>query len=105
VIGGLIGVYFGWVRTPVSINSTSISALRSDYKTDYILMIAEVYASDNNINQAVASFSDLGDQPPLRYVQQAIIDAEKLGFSQQDLQLLAGLSSALQSPAIGTVTP
>lgn len=101
----MIGVYIGWVRTPVTIDTTSLSALRADYKTDYILMIAEIYASDNNLNQAVASFSDLGDQTPLRYVQQAIIDAEKLGFSQQDLQMLADLSSALQSPVTGTETP
>lgn len=101
----MIGVYIGWVRTPATINSASLSALRADYKTDYILMIAEIYASDNNINQAIASFSDLGDQTPLRYVQQSIIDAEKLGYSQQDLQLLAGLSSALQSPVAGTETP
>lgn len=89
----------------MTIDTTSLSALRADYKTDYILMIAEIYASDNNLNQAVASFSDLGDQTPLRYVQQAIIDAEKLGFSQQDLQMLADLSSALQSPVTGTETP
>jgi hypothetical protein len=79
--------------------------LRSDYKTDYILMIAEIYDADKNLNQAIASISDLGDQAPLRYVQQSIIDAEKLGFSQHDLQLLAGLSSALQSPLSVKETP
>lgn len=65
-------------------------------------MIAEIYNADNNLNQAISSISKVGDQPPLRYVQQAIINAEKLGFSQQDLQFLADLSSALQSPLAPT---
>ncbi len=61
-------------------------------------MVAEIYHADKNLNQAITSISKFGDQPPLRYVQQAIINAKQYGFSQQDLQFLADLSSALQTP-------
>jgi hypothetical protein len=98
----LIGIYLGWIRTPSNINNTSLSSLRADYKTDYILMTAEIYNADKNLNQAITSISKVGDEQALRYVQQAIINAEQLGFSQQDLKLLANLSSALQSPLLPT---
>lgn len=102
----MIGVYFGWVSTPLTIEDTSLSDLRSDYHTDYILMVAESYESTSNLTLATYQLAYLGADEPLRYVQQAIISAEALGFSGDDIETLAGLASVYQqSSASVTVTP
>lgn len=104
-IGSLIGIYFGWVSTPLKIEDTSLSDLRSDYHTDYILMVAESYETTSNLTLATYQLAYLGGEEPLRYVQQAIISAEALGFSARDIETLAVLASGYQSPAAATVTP
>jgi len=107
----LIGIYFGWIYTPQSISGTSLSALRSDYHADYVLMVAESYQSNSSTVLAAYQLAYLGDDEPLRYVQQAIIDAEQLNFSAADIDILANLAGAFQgaqatiTPPVATVTP
>ena len=72
---------------------------------DYVLMVAEANSAGGTASQAIEQLSKLGDQPPLRYVQQAIISAEKMNFDRQDLDRLAALARLLQSPPAATVTP
>jgi hypothetical protein len=103
--GALVGVYFGWVRTPQSISNTSLSTLRSDYYADYVLMVAETY--ENNPDAALASYqlAYLGGDKPLYHVQKAIISAESLGYPLEDMETLAILASAFQTLNAPAPTP
>jgi len=93
------------VRTPVSINSTQISNLRSDYLADYVLMAAESFEQHQNIEYTTSQLVLLGNEHPLRYIQRAIIIAEKLDFSREDLEKLALLAQVYQIPETSSEVP
>ncbi len=93
------------MRTPVSINSTQISNLRSDYLADYVLMAAESFEQHQNIEYTTSQLVLLGNEHPLRYIQRAIIIAEKLDFSREDLEKLALLAQVYQIPETSSEVP
>jgi hypothetical protein len=105
LIGVLIGFYFGWVRTPSTIGTTQLSNLRSDYLTDYVLMAAESYEQHQNLAYTTSQLVLLGNEHPLRYIQKAIIVAEKLNYSREDLENLAMLAQVYQLPETATKAP
>jgi hypothetical protein len=98
VIGVVAGLVFGWVAVPHRFAESAPNTLRSDYKADYVLMVAEVYQKDKDLTLAISRLALLGNDLPVRTVQQAIITASELGYTRQDLQLLGKLSQALGSP-------
>ena len=98
VLGIVAGLVFGWVIEPRRFAESAPNTLRSDYKADYVLMVAEVYQKDQDLTLAVSRLALLGNDLPVRTVQEAIITASELGYTRQDLQLLGKLSQALGSP-------
>lgn len=97
LVGAGLGIFYGWVINPIQYVDTAPPSLRSDYKADYVLMVAESYHRQQDLAQAVQQLTFLGDDPPLRLVQQAIIVSQELGYSVEDVQQLATLSEALQA--------
>src|SRR5512146_226823 len=75
-------------------------ALRSDYRTDYVLMAAEAFDSDKDLAKASARLGFLDGETPAREAQVAVIRAGELGYDRRDLELLAKLSQALLAPSI-----
>lgn len=97
LVGLAFGVIYGWVINPVQYVDTPPSNLRADYKADYALMVAEIYAADGDLTLASYRLTRLGDETPLRSVQQAIITGQQLGYSEYDIGLLGKLAEALQA--------
>ena len=91
---------YGWYLHPVQPHNTALKDLRQDYKTDYVLMIAEVYSLDQDIAKAESSLESLGDKEPIRFVQEAIIYAQDLNYIQIDMEYLAQLAVDMQSKPI-----
>ena len=94
-IGAGVGLAVGWMVIPPPYANLKPDTLRSDYKADYVLMIAEVYRKDGNLASAVRRLAVLEDQPPERLVSQALVSARDLSYSQPDVETLAYLASAL----------
>jgi len=95
IIGIAGGLLYGWVLNPVKYVDTTPDTLRIDYKTDYVLMVAETYHADKDIDLAVRRLSILGE-PPAEITIQAILFAEQNGYTDNDLLLMRSLSGALQ---------
>lgn len=95
LVGAGLGVYYGWMINPPRFVDTTPDTLRSDYQADYVLMVAEVYSADQDIESAALRLALLGDTP-VRLIQQAILTAEELGYTRADLELMAQLSHAFQ---------
>jgi len=95
--GMAVGVYFGWIYTPQKISNTSLSSLRSDYSTDYVLMVSETYGETKDLALASFQLAYLGAEKPLYFVQKAIISGESLGYTVEDMVSLANLASAFQT--------
>ncbi len=104
-VGAGLGLLYGWVINPVKYENTSPSMLRADYQTDYVLMVAEIYRADQNLEQASRRLSLLSDLPPARIVAEAAITAKQLSYSPSDLQVIDDLVRALQKVPTSETTP
>lgn len=97
IAGVSLGLLYGWVVNPVKYVSTSPDTLRSDYKTDYVLMVAEAYHADGDTALAARRLAFLGDTAPLELVQQAIVLAGQTGYTSSDVSLMIRLSQFLET--------
>jgi hypothetical protein len=98
-LGAVAGMVYGWVINPVKYVDTSPASLRADYKADYVLMVAEIYSGDGNLEQAGRRLSVLSSLPPARVVADALLTARELQYGDTDLQMIDHLAQALkQSP-------
>jgi hypothetical protein len=95
VIGFGIGLLYGWVIDPVEYVDTDPESMRNDYKTDYVLMVAEAYQADRDVALAVQRLSFLGESFPVKIVEDAMIFAVQSEYAPADLGLLRDLSDAL----------
>ena len=106
-LGVALGLAYGWLVKPVRFDGSQPTTLRADYKTDYVLMIAEVYHKEGSEALAAHRLAELGEDPPTRLVQQAILSARQLDYSKRDMDTLAFLAAAMQNwaPAQPGSTP
>lgn len=95
LLGSGIGLLYGWVIDPVEFIDTSPKSLREDYKTDYVLMVAEVYQVEQELTLVFDRLSFLGDLDPEIYVENALYFAVQSGYSPSDLRLLRGLNDVI----------
>ena len=105
LVGLGLGLLYGWVINPVDYVDTTPDTLRIDYKTDYVLMVAEAYQGDINPELAARRLALLGDERPSDIVYQAILFAEKAGYTGADMTRLGDLYNALQAYDLTWETP
>jgi len=106
ISGALIAVVYGWLVRPVEYIDTSPDSLRIDFRTDYVLMVAESYFADQDLTLAQVRLAALGPQAPDTYVTQSIDYALEHSFSQADLGQLNALAIALRAlPQPGGIGP
>jgi hypothetical protein len=107
LLGLALGLIYGWVISPVQYVDTTPSTLRADFRTDYTLMVAEIFESDQNIEQAARRLASLGSQAPAQIAAQALSFAQNNHYSAADIGLLQNLIVALQvwQPPVNNATP
>ena len=94
VAGGLV---LGWLYFPAEITTTSLQDLRADYKTDYVLMVAETYATDGDAQHALDLLTKINPDNPLRTVQQGLLTAQHLGYEDWEMRYLADLEIGIRN--------
>jgi len=98
IIFGLgLGLVYGWIINPVLSVDISPDTLRIDYKTDYVLMVAEAFQEEQDLPMAVRRLAVLGNIAPVQSVDQAIEFAQKSGYIEPDIGRMQALLSALQN--------
>jgi hypothetical protein len=95
ILGALAGLFYGWVVNPVEYVDIAPQSLRVDYKTDYVLMIAEAYQVDHDMVIAVRRLARLGSTAPKDIVADALNYALQHEYAPQDLSLFQRLSEDL----------
>jgi len=107
LLGLTAGLYYGWVINPVRYVDTIPSSLRIDYKSDYVLMTAEVYQAEKDLSLAVRRLGFIGSENPLATVQDAILFATQKGYPDADLTQMRGLENAVKTwnPSLNQTTP
>ncbi len=107
VVGAAAGLLYGWVVNPVEYVDTTPDTLRIDYKSDYVLMVAETYSAEGDLALAARRLGLLGNQPPVEIVRETVLFAESQGYADADVSLMRLLLDALQAwvPALETPLP
>jgi hypothetical protein len=95
-LGLVVGLIYGWIINPIKAAQVTPASLRADYKADYVLMVAEIYHADSNLEQAVSRLGMLGSQPPGQIAAEGLLTARSLGYAPADLALMENLYQALQ---------
>ncbi len=105
--GAAAGIGYGWVLAPSPTAENQASALRIDYQSDIVLMVAEAYAVDQNMALAVGRLSFLQRAQPVELIQRAVNFGERYGYSDADLQKMRALLTAVEAltPLVGTQLP
>ena len=96
-VGIGLGLVYGWMISPVEVVDTAPHTLRVDYKTDYVLMIAEVFTDEQDLDAAVLQLAALGGEDYANLVREAMVFAVSYGFAPNDLAHLQNLLNALEA--------
>lgn len=96
-IGLGLGLFYGWEINPVQFVDTTPASMRADYRTDYVLMIAEAFHTDQNTDLAIRRLAVLGSDSPANIAAQALQTGQSIGYSTNDISLLQELTRALQA--------
>ncbi len=96
LLGGFLALIYGWLIRPVEYIDTTPDALRIDFRTDYVLMVAESFSADQELDLAQFRLAALGPLAPDEYATDAIDYALEQSFSRIDLEHLNQLAIALR---------
>jgi hypothetical protein len=100
------GLLYGWVLHPAAAPTAAPASLRQDYRTDYVLMVAEAYQSEGDIDLAAQRLAQLGPATGAAIVDDAVAYANRQGFAASDMELLSQLARDLNAaPAAATASP
>jgi hypothetical protein len=100
--GVAIGLLIGRVLLPVQYENTPLTSLAPEYNTDYVLLVAEAFVLEKDPQAASARLAQLSSQPVLEVVRQAILFAEQVGYTNQDLERLRSLQTSLENAITAT---
>ena len=96
-LGVGLGLFYGWNVNRVEFVDTLPASLRDDYRTDYVLMVAERFHTEPDVEFARGQLSVLGGQAPDVACKDAVRFAHASSYSRQDLELLQLLCRAMQA--------
>lgn len=97
LLGVAAGLLYGWVLHPVDLVETTPDTLQEPYRMDYILMVADAYALDQDLQGAVVRLAAFGPQPADDMVIAAINYGIDHDFSRRDLEILNDLAVQLRA--------
>ncbi|MCL5429162.1 MAG: hypothetical protein M1347_05080 [Chloroflexi bacterium] len=101
LLGFVAAVYYGWAARPVTVRDAEPTLLREDFRADYVLMVAEAYEADHQVERAIGALGFLSqDQEsynPLVFVSDAMAFGVDAGYSVADLERLQILAAALKT--------
>jgi hypothetical protein len=95
-IGVAFGVLLGWAFNPLKTINTGLDSLRIDYKTDYLLMVAQLYQFDRDLPAALVRLSTLGGNDPTDLMQMAIDYATQHDYASADINTIQNLADAIE---------
>ena len=97
LVGIAAGIFLGWKIIPARNVHSEPYTLRIDYKTDYVLMVSELFQQDSDFDMALARLIYLGESPPEEKLLSAIQYADENAYEYKDLQMMLSLFSSIQN--------
>jgi len=105
-IGIGLGLAIGWVFWPTEFTDANPTVLEDQYRRDYVQLIADSYALDNNLAAAQQRINDLGEDGP-QYVLQVLIEMILRQDDEAAIRRLARLANDIgqYTPAMAPYLP
>lgn len=101
ILAGLaLGLLLGWSKGEDRSSRSSFSGLRQDYQIDIVLMVSEIYHKDQDLSAARERLAYLDADDLVLYVQQAVTDAETIGYTKSDLKMMSALLKDLEADSL-----
>ena len=97
MIGIALGLIYGWVIDPIEYTDITPNILREDYRADYVLMVAEAHQNEPDAETAARRLAILGSEFPAQIVASTLDYANKNDFTQNEILILQGLLTAMQT--------
>lgn len=97
ILGIALGLIYGWTIDPVQFVDTTPDSLRADYRSDYVLMIAEAYHANQDAGIAARRLAVFGSDAPATIAAQALQTGQASGYAPSDISLLQELTRAMQA--------
>jgi hypothetical protein len=97
ILGLSAGLYYGWVVNPVEGLQSSADTLRLDYQADYVLVVSEIFASDQRPDRAIERLRLLETENPLDAIAMALDFANLNGMPKDDLARIQALDDAIRA--------
>ena len=97
LIGIALGLVYGWKINPTKYTDVTPNILREDYRADYVLMVAEAYQNEQDPGTAARQLAILGSESPAQIAASTLNYATNNGFTQNEILLLQGLLTAMQT--------
>jgi hypothetical protein len=96
-LGLALGLVYGWRVDPVQYTDITPDVLRIDYRTDYVLMVAEAYRAEEDPALAAQRLAVFGSEPPASIAEEAYDYARQSTYPAEDLALIQELMVSLQA--------
>ena len=96
-LGVALGLVYTWKIDPVKYTDAAPDSLRADYKSEYVLMIAQAYAADSDLDLARARLATLNAPDPIQLVANIVAQQTAAGTPPGDVNALNALAAALNT--------
>jgi len=95
-LGAGAGLAYGWLLKPAAApHAADLSRLRSDFKTDWVLMAAEQFAETQEPLLALNELAKVEPKDPYSLLVNAINYAQGVGYQPEDLAKMQALIKAI----------
>jgi hypothetical protein len=96
-LGIALGVIYGWGIDPIEYTDVTPDIMRADYRADYVLMVAEAHKNEQDSEISARRLAILGSEAPAQIVTTTLDYAANNNFTQDEIILLQGLLTAMQT--------
>jgi len=98
LIGAGAGLAFGWtMMPPAAPTDAPLASLRTDFKTDLVLMVAEEFQAEPDSMQALTQLDRLDESDPITLLGNSIQYAQGIGYPEEDLKLMQNLLNSIDA--------
>ncbi|MBT3320784.1 MAG: hypothetical protein HN392_00700 [Anaerolineae bacterium] len=104
LLGTIAALFYGWRIAPVEYIDLAPNTLRTEYRAEYVLMVAEIYQLEANLDLAARRLALLGSADPAEIIGENL---ESGDYSQEEIKILKRLEREFETwePALAEVAP
>jgi hypothetical protein len=104
LIGAALGIFYGWVVSPVVYTDTEPHTLRADLKDEYRALVALAYLANQDAARAQSRLALLRDPNPADALAVQAQQANAAGHPETEVRALGALAAVAGGPPAGIPT-